>query len=228
MGNCYVYQHVRLDTNEVFYIGIGSGRNYERANRISRRSNWWNKIVAKAGRRVEIIVDNISWDEACQKEQELILKYGRRDLGKGTLVNMTNGGDGVTGIVMTEEHKRKIGQANKGGKGWTGRTHSEETRRLLSKINKGHKYHLGKKLSEQTKNKIRETLTGKPWTEQRRQNLSKAVKGRPNIALKGKPLSEEHRKKLSEAALKRPKRILTEEHKNNIRLAHLKKRGACV
>ena len=36
----YVYQHVRLDTNEPFYIGIGSDdKNYQRANnKFNRKS----------------------------------------------------------------------------------------------------------------------------------------------------------------------------------------------
>lgn len=31
MNKWYVYKHIRLDTNEIFYIGIGSIMNYKRA-----------------------------------------------------------------------------------------------------------------------------------------------------------------------------------------------------
>ena len=43
-NNCILYRHIRLDKNEVFYIGIAKHKNrpYESGN---RRSLFWNKIV---------------------------------------------------------------------------------------------------------------------------------------------------------------------------------------
>ena len=43
----YVYTHTRLDTNEVFYVGIGTQDNYKRASRSHNRTNYWNNIVKK-------------------------------------------------------------------------------------------------------------------------------------------------------------------------------------
>lgn len=40
-----------------------------------------------------------TYQEAKVKEIELISLYGRRDLGKGTLVNFTDGGEGTQGKV---------------------------------------------------------------------------------------------------------------------------------
>lgn len=86
---------------------------------------------------------------------------------------------------FTEEHKRKIGEANKG------KIASEETREKLSKVfkgrtawNKGKKTgigpNIGKKMSEETKRKMSESRKGKPtWN-------------------KGKKMSEEFKQKLSE------------------------------
>ena len=59
--NCIVYRHVRLDTNEVFYVGIGG--NEKRAYVTGRRSKWWNKITDKTEYRVDILFDDMSWDE---------------------------------------------------------------------------------------------------------------------------------------------------------------------
>jgi hypothetical protein len=91
-----VYQHIREDKEEVFYIGISNNkvRPYSKS-----RNAIWKKITNKTSYRVEIIYDNISWEEALLIEVELIAKYGRIDLKNGCLSNMTDGGDGTHGIV---------------------------------------------------------------------------------------------------------------------------------
>ena len=70
----YVYRHIRLDKNEPFYIGIGSDVKYTRANelRIKRRNPLWNRIFCKTKIEVEIILDNLTWQDACKKEIEFI------------------------------------------------------------------------------------------------------------------------------------------------------------
>ena len=44
----YVYRHIRLDTNQPFYIGIGSDKNYFRANQktSSKRNSYWVNNVS--------------------------------------------------------------------------------------------------------------------------------------------------------------------------------------
>ena len=116
----YVYTHTRLDTNEIFYVGIGTQDNYKRASRSHNRTNYWNNIVKKCGWKVDIVFDNLSWEDACKKEIELIKKYGRIDLGTGTLVNLTDGGDGSLGFKHSEKTKLKMSKTRKG------RKHTEE------------------------------------------------------------------------------------------------------
>jgi hypothetical protein len=107
--DCYVYRHIRLDKNEPFYIGIGTGRNYKRAKGrgSTQRSEFWNRVVNKTKYEVEILMDNLTWLEACDKEKEFIKLYGRINLGTGTLVNMTDGGDGRYGHIKSESSIRK-------------------------------------------------------------------------------------------------------------------------
>ena len=99
-----VYRHIRLDKNEPFYIGIGESE--RRAyNKVNRSKHWKN--IANKGYEVEVLFDNITWEEACEKERELISLYGRKDLKTGILVNMTAGGEGTFGYRHTEEAKLK-------------------------------------------------------------------------------------------------------------------------
>ena len=87
-----VYKHKRLDNNRVFYIGIG--RDKYRAGKKNNRNKHWHNIVNKHGYTKEIIHDNLSWNEACEFEKFYISLYGRYDMKKGHLVNMTRGGEG--------------------------------------------------------------------------------------------------------------------------------------
>jgi hypothetical protein len=93
----YVYTYTRLDKNEIFYVGIGSDSNYKRAKNKSLRTDYFKKIINKFECRLDIIFDNLTWEEACLKEIELISMYGRKDLGEGTLINFTDGGEGRKG-----------------------------------------------------------------------------------------------------------------------------------
>jgi hypothetical protein len=221
----YVYQHIRLDTNEVFYIGIGSDTEgkYKRANSNKKRNPHWHNVINKAGYKIEILLDNINWKEACNEENRLIKLYGRKDINKGTLVNMTNGGDGVLGLVWNEEMRLKASDRNKG------KIISEETRlklrnRVVSeetkqKISEAHK---GRIVSEETKLKM-----SKPCSLEKAQKISKALKGKivseetklkMSEVRKGKPLSEEIRKKmLGERHTKESKQKIRDFQKGRIK-----------
>jgi|LakMenEpi03Aug12_release.lakeMendotaPanAssembly.Ray.scaffolds.fasta_scaffold673692_2 hypothetical protein len=125
----YVYRHIRLDKNEPFYIGIGKINNYKRAYLKSIRNVIWKQIVNKTDYDIEIIADNLTWEQACQKEIEFISLYGRIDIKTGSLSNMTNGGDGALGKICKESTKKKISIKT------TGIKRSLDTKQKLSKIN---------------------------------------------------------------------------------------------
>lgn len=85
-----VYQHIRKDNNQIFYIGIGI--NKSRAYEKKSRNYLWHNFVEKHGYYIELIHQNVDEDFAIQKEIELIAQYGRLDNNTGTLTNMTDGG----------------------------------------------------------------------------------------------------------------------------------------
>jgi hypothetical protein len=146
----YVYRHIRHDKNEPFYIGIGSDiPYYKRANERSRRSEFWKKIIAKTNYSVEIIFDNITFEEAKIKEIEFIKLYGRIDLNNGCLVNLTDGGDGLINRVFTPEHRKNLSESMRH------RVVSEEMKAKLRM------YRLGIKNSPETRLKISKANKGR-------------------------------------------------------------------
>jgi len=168
----YLYRHIRLDKSEPFYIGISNNSNNKyRAVGKSSRNKIWKSIVNKSEYKVEIVFDDITWEEACKKEKEFINLYGKIINQTGTLCNLTDGGDGTIGfpswnkgikgiIKSTQSTKDKISLAHKGRVlsdihkfriGIANKNMSDETRKKLSDINKGNKNFLGKKHKESSK-----------------------------------------------------------------------------
>jgi len=145
-----VYKHIRLDKNQVFYIGIGKDTSRAYDFHKYSRNNLWNKIYNKTEIRVEIIYENLSWKEACNKEIELIKSYGRIDLKTGILTNMTDGGDGLynpSEEIRISKRLSMIGK-NSGENHWTkkykershpmlGRSQSLESKTKMSNSRKG-------------------------------------------------------------------------------------------
>jgi hypothetical protein len=110
-----VYQHRRKDNNKVFYVGIG--KHEKRAFDKTRRYKPWKDFVKNHEYTVEITHKDIIWEEACAIEKYLISFYGRRDLGLGDLVNMTDGGEGIKNLSefsrsKMASQKGKFGELN--------------------------------------------------------------------------------------------------------------------
>jgi hypothetical protein len=88
----YLYQHVRLDTNTIFYIGKGKkqlkGNVYRRAYTKNSRNNYWLNIVNMTSYRVEILEEFEIEKECLLKETDLIIKYGYSWNNTGILCNM--------------------------------------------------------------------------------------------------------------------------------------------
>lgn len=166
----YVYLHRRASDGTVFYVGKGQGN---RATRTDSRNQYWRNIVAKHGFVVEYVLRDIQEWYAMEVEREQIALYGRSNL-----CNLTDGGEGGAGLVVSEATRAKKAAIQRG------RKHAPEVK---------------KKISEALK--LRESLTGgkrKPLSAEHRAKLSQVAKGRRGI-----PLSAEARLNMSAAAKKR-------------------------
>lgn len=108
----YVYIHRKATTGEVFYVGKGQ-KNRAWVVHVARSKRWLN-TARKHGVVVEIFISGLQEWAAHEIEIEQIALHGRRDLGYGTLCNMTDGGEGCTGLVVSEEARTKSSAAKKG------------------------------------------------------------------------------------------------------------------
>ena len=144
----YVYAHYKTgEENIPFYIGFGSGNRYKTK---SKRNPHWHSIVKKYGFYSKILANELIKADAKALEIQLIGMFGRSDLGKGPLVNKTDGGDqsngkkfekgnvpwnaGRTG-VYSEETLYDIGSGRRGkpsSNGMAGKTQSQKSKNQIS------------------------------------------------------------------------------------------------
>jgi hypothetical protein len=131
---------------------------------------------------------------AFEYEKKLIEFYGRADTYPewGILRNLTDGGEGTSGIVMKEETKMKMSNSKTGDKNTMfGKSHRDETKKKISEKA------LGRKVSDDTKRKLsrqrkgeNNNFYGKTHSEEAKRGMSEKKTG--------VTLSDETKKKISE------------------------------
>jgi len=106
----YVYEHIRKDSNLPFYVGKGKGN---RAYVTQHKTQYWKNIVAKHGYEVKIIAKDLDEDLSFIVEVERIDQLRRINLN---LVNLTDGGEGMSGYKFTKEAALKRAEKLRGRK----------------------------------------------------------------------------------------------------------------
>ncbi len=159
----YIYRHIRPDTGEVFYIGRGL-TDTKWYNSKQGRNKVWKEIVKlnNGSYTIQIMLDELTLEEAIDKEQEFIELYRKIEDG-GTLCNISSGGgSGTIGMKHTEESRSKMSAAAKGRK-W-----SDAARIQYNKTRKGVSINNGKpredvhlKAWEASSKPVQCTITGK-------------------------------------------------------------------
>lgn len=169
----------------------------------TQRSTYWRRVYKKHGVLVEFVATDLTEDEALDLEIIEIAKYGRYING-GTLVNLTNGGDGTTGRYLSLKTRGLISTANRGFR------HSEETKKKMSESRKG--VPKGPFSESHVENLRKAALVRPPISLQTRAKISKANKGYkfdPEVVRKrsemrkGKSISDETKSKISQSLLGR-------------------------
>jgi hypothetical protein len=100
----YTYAYLREDRTP-YYIGKGKG------NRLYVKHHK-GISVPKNNSRIIFLKQNLTEDEAFKHEIYMIAVFGRKDLGTGILHNKTDGGEGFSGTIRSEEWKMNIIKAD--------------------------------------------------------------------------------------------------------------------
>jgi len=179
MDDFYTYAYLRKDGTPYY---IGKGRNKRCFQEVGRCCR-----MPKDKSRILFLKLNLTEGEAFRHEKYMIAIYGRLDLGTGILRNRSDGGEGASGRLLSEESRRKMSEsakrrfedpkerkkANASRRGRPGLPMHENTRIALRKAN------TGKVRSESTKKKISDGQKGKKISPEAKEKMSAAKKGKP-------------------------------------------------
>jgi hypothetical protein len=223
-NNYYVYAYMNLN-NLPFYIGKGkedraayhileaSKPNKKHSNK--HKLNTIRDILTKNGEVVIKYIDtNLTEKLAFELECFLIELLGRRDNKTGILTNLTDGGEGLTGLERNLSGEKNPNYGKRGEKAiWWGKVHSEETKRKQSESQKGkilsetHKLAMRKPKSEQGRLNIAKARLETSYrpSEETKRKTSEALKGRVS-PMKGKKMSDEFKATVSKRFLGVPKK----------------------
>ena len=170
----YVYHYCDPESGTPFYVGKGKGRRaYVHLTACKRPKHccydafFYKKLRKMLSKGIEPTIEIIQRfsksEEALKFEVSDIKRIGRRNLGLGPLTNLTDGGEGSLGYVISNETKQKISNA------LLGRVISKETRQKMGDFQRGKKY------SEETRRKMSEASRGRQHTKETRRKIGEAL-----------------------------------------------------
>lgn len=186
----YVYSYVRSCESvngcagSPYYIGKGRGRRVVEKHSVS---------VPKDSSKIIYIAKSMNEPDAHQLEVLMIYLHGRIDIGTGCLRNLTNGGEGPSGAIVSEA-TRKLKREQLLGR-----------KRPESVVAKWR----GKKRSPETIEKLRNKVMPPDWLENVKRGkltgksnaMTPEGKERLIASLKSRVVSQETREKLRKNAL---------------------------
>jgi hypothetical protein len=171
----YVYRDPSRNS-EPFYVGKGSRVRALGHHRRTDRHPFVQRLQKMLREEVQPdieLIKAIDEEHAYFLEKCLVEIFGRKDLGKGTLLNLSDGGRGPIGKRLSDATKQRLSEVQR-----------------------------GKKLTPEHRQKIGASMIGKVQSIEKGQKISASKKGKRNsaahnaalsAAIKGKPWSEARR-----------------------------------
>ena len=207
-SNLHIYGDYSFNY-EPFYAGKGSGNRCNNHLYCNGNNPYLNRKIRKIlslGYEIPIVKvqENLIECNAFRLEIDLIKTIGRKDLGTGPLLNLTDGGESPSGYIHTKETKEKMKIA------WKNRPPvTDETKEKISNSLIGNQYGVGHIVSDIAKEKLRQANTGRKQSEDA---IEKSRKKRTGVKR-----TPEQCLNISNGV----KNIMTDEHKKILSLAQL-------
>lgn len=181
-------------TNYKCYIGITQDLKERcQAHKKAKCNTYFHKAIKKYGydNFYFDVLDDSSKSRLELKEKEIYWISYFKDNGI-ELYNLTSGGDGrCSGFMVSKETREKLSIASKGKK------RSEEHKKKISEANTGNKHCVGRKYSDETKEKMSIASKKRMNNDEIKKELSNKMKG--NTFNLGRKHSEETKQKISES-----------------------------
>jgi group I intron endonuclease len=186
--NYYVYELIDPRNNLPFYVGKGTildnknrryRRIYDHLNLRDKSNRFKNRVINKIRKHGLEVKFNIIQEFTCESEAfaleiTLIKKHGKRIDNSGILTNLTDGGEGVSGNLVSEKTKQLMSirakeRLEKYGVNFKGKHHLEENKRKFSESRRGK--NCGQK----------NPMFGKKHTLESKQKMADKQKGHSNL-----------------------------------------------
>jgi hypothetical protein len=162
MSNSYVYQINDPKLNRPLYIGKSDLADYSKSSLDKIYERAYSHILWAKDKRcitkhplyvilksriqegfdisIDILHENLSKEEACLLEIQTIKIFGRLNNRTGILSNLTDGGEGTSGLIWSEERKAEFSRykskemLSKEDLYFKSKTHSEKTSSRLTNL----------------------------------------------------------------------------------------------
>jgi len=171
---------------EPFYVGKGKGYRYRSHIKpsslfeVSHKNNVIKQIL-RSGYEIldciDIVASNLTEQQSLELEALLIEEIGRRDLGNGTLTNMTDGGENPSNHIPSLDTKQKTSdslkdywrnnpdrlEANRGSSNGHSKLSEVDVAEIKKRLSRGAKgSHLAREFNVHS-NTISSIKNGKRW-----------------------------------------------------------------
>lgn len=188
----YVYYLIDPTTSMPFYVGKGSGnRMYKHENSVKNGKiphnnlKLYHRIKHILDLRLSVVYKKV-FDKLNEKESFLKEQNEIRIIGKSNLCNLTEGGQGISGLKRSDTHKKKMSRMRKGKNNpFFGFHHTSETKEKmrLTHLGKNNPFY-GEHHTKKVKKKISKSLIGNShakghkWSQEWKDYFSKVLKGK--------------------------------------------------